>query len=329
MDKKEESILQSRQYEAALACFTAAFQLQAQQQRVNSNSILEYLGKGSLSTTAKYARIWHELVTRKSPEIAPQVQRAYEAALRGSDSADAPPRDTAPPLYIDFVERVTRQLAESLTKEAWPLTQMLVDQEIEVICQDADHRITDALAAKDQAEKTRDESVAKYKEHEAEREALRTQNTLLQQEASRLEGHLEELKVQRQEWDKKNDGLEQTVSEQSAQLIRLTLDTERYEEKLTESKQKEQKEYEKLIATEKTLKGMREVKEQLKERIARIEQNESILTSQLEQARGRIVFLEGKLDQQAAIFATLTGEARAAEERAKQLQVQVSHLQKI
>lgn len=313
MDEKEESIRQSRQYEAALACFSAAFQLQAQQQRVNSNSILEYLGKGSLSTTAKYARIWHELLDGKSPEVVSEVQRAYKAALRESDFTDISPCDPAQPIYIELVERVVQELKESLVSEGWSLTQRLVDQEIETICQDADRRITEALAAKEEAESDKDVAIAAYEDQEAGRETLLKRNASLQQEVSKLEGRLKGLEIQRCEWTKKSDSLGETVNEQSIQLVRITEQKLNLEKKVVDLLKQFK------IDEQKILK-LQELLEKSKTRVVELEKSDAISTARWETIQQQLIevsqnrdVLEARIYEQSFLIATLTGKTRSAE----------------
>ncbi len=219
MSDNKENSQQSRQYEVALACFTAAYELQAQQRRVNSNSLLEHLGKGSLSTTAKYARIWHGLQSGKDLEIPKDVRQAYETAIEGAGSTVSSPTDPAPPQYVEFVERLAHLWVQQLMQEGWLVTQRLTDQAIEAICLDADQRISGAEDGQNEAEKASAMAISKQQEQHDQLEALRDKNVQLQQKLDRLQGRLVELDSQRQEWTDKNTALEQTTRKQ---LVKLT-----------------------------------------------------------------------------------------------------------
>lgn len=280
MNNKQENSHQNRQYEAALACFTAAFALQEQNQQVNSTTLLEHLGKGSLSTTSKYARLWHKLMAGETHGIPQRVLKAYEAAREGSDTTDTAPHEPAPTLYTEFVEQVTQQVAKKIIEGGWLVTQKLIDQEIEAICLDAEQQVA-------VTERARKDAATALKELESERTTLQSrlvtvsgENTKLLRDLGKLQGRLDELEVQKQEWRDKSDSLEKVSIEQ---LIKLTA----LETKLDNAQQQVQ-------------------------RVTQTNDN-----------------LEAKLHEQSDTIAALTGQVRAAEVKAAQLEKREEDQRKI
>ena len=219
MNTKQENSHHNRQYEAALACFNAAFELQAQEQRINSTTILQHLGKGSLSTTGKYARLWRSLTAGETPEAPPEVIKAYEAARQDADTTEQTPYDPAPPLYVEYVENIAQQITKQIIEGGWSVTQKLIDQEIEAVCLDADQQVAIAEVAKKDAETALKESASERTTLQSQLETVSSENTKLLRDLGKLQGRLDELEVQKQEWREKSDSLKKVSMEQ---LIKLT-----------------------------------------------------------------------------------------------------------
>lgn len=219
MNNKQENSHHNRQYEAALACFNAAFELQAQKQRINSTTILQHLGKGSLSTTGKYARLWRRLTAGETPEAPPEVVKAYEAARQKADNTEQAPHDPAPPRYVEYVEHIAQQIATQIIEGGWSVTQKLIDQQIETICLDADQQVAVAAVAKKNAETALKETASERTTLQSQLETVSGENIELLRDLGKLQGRLDELEVQKQEWKDKSNSLEKVSIEQ---LIKLT-----------------------------------------------------------------------------------------------------------
>jgi len=238
VNNKQENSHHNRQYEAALACFTAAFVLQAQKQQVNSTTLLEHLGKGSLSTTSKYARLWHRLMAGDTEDVPPGVLKAYETAREGSNTTDTALYDPAPPLYTEFVEQVTQQVARQLTETGWSVTQKLIDQQIETICLDADQQVAVAEVAKKDAETALKESASDRGTLQSQLETVSGENTKLLRDLGKLQGRLDELQVQKQEWRDKSNSLEKVSMEQLVKLTALEIKLENVQQQVQRINQK-------------------------------------------------------------------------------------------
>jgi chromosome segregation ATPase len=273
------------------------------------------VGRGSHSTTKKYADLWKALEAGGSPDLSPDVESAYEAVKAGSED---PAAFTPPP----------PEELKDLLNQLWEMTQEWIAagcREAEEMCGDELAEMEDNLTV---ANAARDKAKAELAKHEAERVKLATQNSELQQLISKLTGQMEALGAQLHDLSDKNATLEQTINDQSNQIVRLTMEVQIAEERLTESKRREGEAQEKVVATQGQLENLRQAKEQLQERLARMEEAEKSLTSQLERERTRVEALDGKVYEQAGTIAALTGEAKAAEERVKASEETVSLLRK-
>jgi predicted nucleic acid-binding Zn-ribbon protein len=306
---------QSLEYQAAYACFQAAATLERDGRLVNGPRIRAIVGRGSHSTTKKYADLWKALEAGGSPDLSPDVEAAYEAVKAGSED---PAVFTPPP----------PEELKDLLNQLWEMTQEWIAagcRETEEMCGDELAEMEDKVTV---ANAARDKAKAELAKHEAERVKLATQNTELQQLISKLTGQLEALEAQLHALTDKNATLEQTINDQSNQIVRLTMEVQIAEERLTESKRREGEAQEKVVATQGQLENLRQAKEQLQERLARMEEAEKSLTSQLERERTRVEALDGKVYEQTGTIAALTGEAKAAEERVKASEETVSLLRK-
>ncbi|MEM9803757.1 MAG: hypothetical protein AAF959_00630 [Cyanobacteria bacterium P01_D01_bin.56] len=296
----------SIEYETALACFQAAAELFKQGQVVNGPRIKAIVGRGSHSTTKKYADLWKMLENGEDAEISGDARAAYDAVKDGNENKTTfalPPPDEL----------------KDLVCHIWELVQSWIATECRETWQEAGDQLEAMQAHVINAQALRDKAKAELAQYESARTKLVAQNHGLQQSISKLSGQLEVVESQRKKLTEQNAVLGQTVSEQSNQLVRFTVEVEKYQEQLAESKQREQKLRKKIISAEQALENMRGTKEKLREQVVKLEQIESSLGSQLEQERVRIGLLEKKIEQQIATITTLNGEARAAEERVKHL----------
>ncbi|MEO0684952.1 MAG: hypothetical protein AAFY76_07880, partial [Cyanobacteria bacterium J06649_11] len=125
------------------------------------------------------------------------------------------PYDPAPPLYVEYVENITQQII----KEGWLVTQKLIDQEIEAVCLDTDQQVAIAEVAKKDAETVLKESASERTTLQSQLETVSGENTKLLRDLGKLQGRIDELEVQKQEWKDKSDSLEKISMEQ---LIKLT-----------------------------------------------------------------------------------------------------------
>jgi chromosome segregation ATPase len=306
---------QSLEYQAAYACFQAAVTLKRDGRLVNGPRIRALVGRGSHSTTKKYADIWKALEAGGSPDLSPDVEAAYEAVKAGSED---PAAFTPPP----------PEELKDLLNQLWEMTQEWIAtgcRKTEEMCGDELAEMEDKVTV---ANAARDKAKAELAKHESERVKLATQNSELKQLTSKLTGQMEALEAKLNDLTDKNATLEQTINEQSNQIVRLTMEAQITQERLTESKRREGEAHERVKTTQEQLENLREAKEQIQERVARMEETEKSLTSQLERERTRVEALDGKVYEQARVIAALTGEAKAAEERAKASEETVSLLRK-
>jgi len=305
---------QSLEYQAAYACFQAAAALERDGKLVNGPRIRAIVGRGSHSTTKKYADLWKALEGNQNPEVSPDVEAAYEAVKAGSDE----PATFTPPPPAEL---------QDLLHQVWEMAQGWIATECREAHEEAGEELAEMADQVAVAEAARDKATAELTKHEAERAKLAIHTSEQQQLISKLTGQMEALEAQLYDLTDKNATLEQTVNDQSRQIVRLTMEGQMAEERLTESKRRESEVQEKLMTTQGLLESLREVKEQIQERLARMEETEKSLTSQLGRERARVETLEGKVGEQAGAIAALTGEAKAAEERARQFEAKALDLQ--
>lgn len=327
-----ENHRQRQQYQAALRCFTAARELVEGGHRVNGTTVYEHLGEGSLRTTGKYARLWGALQEgrRLLEDLPDEITQAYRDAEEGADMPDAeaiaPPTDS----YIKFVQGLMAQLAERLTSEGWLHTQGQIDEAIAEISQDADERVAMALADKEKAEQERDAVKAELERREAEHAALASKVEVLQEKGIQantrveiLQGQLRDLTGKLEERDRQ---LKQTEAEITRRREQQVAVEERYADVVERLKEAKAKREAREAQHVETIAGLRQELSSMTRREAVADADGVNLRNQLVEVQQRREVLEKLLHEQSGSIASLTGEVRAAEERAMQLAVQVSLL---